>query len=766
MAPKTRSIASGDKPAVPRDGGYNLIIVESPTKARTLTKYLQSGNLKFHILASGGHVRDLPPKRFGVDIEHNFQPEYEVLSEKSKIVSDLKAAAKRADNIYLATDPDREGEAIAWHINCLIDPPARTPVWRVQFHEITKSAVQAALQSPGRIDQHKVDAQQARHILDRLVGYQVSPLLWKTVSRGLSAGRVQSVALRLICEREAEITAFVQEEYWTIDGLFKGEKVAEFTARLSKLDGKKAEIATQEQSKTICERVQTAKYYVSDVQVSHKKRTPAPPYTTSTLQQDAGRRLGLPVKRAMAIAQKLYEGIELGDKGAVGLITYMRTDSTRVAEEAVNNLRQFIAGAYGDKYLASKPRHYKNKKGPVQDAHEAIRPTDVTITPESVKGILAPPEYKLYDMIWRRFVATQMHEAEVDVTVVIITDGKGIELRASGQVITFPGYLTIYEDTAANSNNEDDKQDLPPGLTVGLPLELLKLDPRQHFTQPPPRFTEAGLVKELDELGIGRPSTYATIISTLLDRKYVDHREKALAPTELGITVNRVLVDRFPDVFNVEFTAKMEEELDRIETGDPWLKTVEDFYTPFNLALQAAEAQYKEVKRELVAQPVGRPCPQCGGDLVYRWSRHGKFISCSNFPKCKFAENLAPAAEPVPSTETCPQCGSPMVVREGRFGRFLGCSKYPKCKGLLNIASGYKCPRQGCEGDLVKRRSKTGRNFYGCNKYPTCDFASWDEPAGESCPQCGAPTVFIKKTTKAEPKVICRICNWSRMKVE
>ncbi len=755
-----------------------LLIVESPTKAKTLGKYLSSfkgpfpagivvspKGLQFKIKASTGHVIDLPAKELGVDIDDNFRPDYVLLPGKAKIVAELKKAASTAAVVFIATDPDREGEAIAWHINSLFTPGVRRYVFRVSFNEITKKAVQEALASPGAIDQKKVDAQQARRILDRLVGYQVSPLLWKTVAGGLSAGRVQSVALRLICERQAEIDAFVSEEYWTIDGVFQAAKLEPLSARLHKLDGEAVKIPDEENARSIEDRLRVASYSVLDIAKSHKKRNPQAPYITSTLQQDASRRLGFTVKRSTAIAQKLYEGVELGAKGLVGLITYMRTDSTRIADEAHSAVRGLITEQFGVEYLEPSVRIYKNKKASVQDAHEAIRPTDVTLTPDIVRPFLDPGDYKLYEMVWRRFVATQMKPAELDVTTVTIGDRAGIEFRAAGQVITFPGFLRVFGDVKSeseNSDKEEQEQKIPKGLKLGMDLELLELRSKQHFTQPPPRFTEASLVKELDELGIGRPSTYATIITTLFDRKYVEREEKSLYPTELGKTVNLILVDRFPDLFNVAFTAKMEEELDRIETGAAWVKVVRDFYGPFSVSLKTAMNHSAQLKKGLAIQPVGRDCPECGKALLYRWGRNGRFISCSGYPTCKYSENIngGSAAEPVKVDMKCPQCGKDMLLREGRFGRFYGCSDYPKCKGIKPFTSGKRCPVKGCEGELSERKSKKGGVFFGCSQYPQCKFLSWDAPEGGPCPNCGAPTVFEKVTKAKGSYRYCSQCDW------
>lgn len=744
--------------------GRSLIIVESPTKARTLSKYLGA---PFIVKASGGHVRDLPEKELGVDLTRNFEPVYQALASKKKIIDELSSLASKAKRVILATDPDREGEAIAWHITHILKLKSLKDIQRVQFHEITRSAVKAALASPGHIDIQKVDAQQARRIMDRLVGYQVSPLLWKTVTGGLSAGRVQSVALRLLCEREAEINAFKAVEYWTIDGKFSGDSVDPFLARLFKLDGKKVELENAKLTELSVQRLKKFAYHVADIKRTRRKKTPPPPFITSTLQQEASRRLGFPVKRTMSVAQKLYEGIELGDKGFVGLITYMRTDSLRTSSESVEAARSYIASEFGSDYVAPSPRYYKNKKSTVQDAHEAIRPTDVRLSPESLKTYLSPEEYKLYDLIWRQFVSTQMIDAEFDVTTVTIFGGSEAEFRATGQIIAKEGFLILHkskkkktedkEEQTDTNNEEENLISIPANLVVGMSLKLLDLKSEQHFTQPPPRFTEATLVKELDEKGIGRPSTYATIISTLLDRTYAEKREKNLFPTDLGNTVNSILVSRFPEVFSIEFTAKMEDELDRIEDGVGWKTVLSDFYNPFKIALDSALEMKKELKK-ITLQTVGRACPTCGRDLVYRFGKRGKFISCSGFPECKYAENSNGEA-PVMVEEKCPNCGLPLMKRNGRFGPFLGCSGYPKCKTIVQISSSHKCPKEGCDGTISERRTKKGKIFYGCSKYPECDFVSWDPPVDGPCPQCGAPTL-LQKSTKNGEIVKCFRCNW------
>ncbi|MDP8228714.1 MAG: type I DNA topoisomerase [Candidatus Electryoneaceae bacterium] len=769
---KKKSPSKTAKKAKPIARGKLLVIVESPTKARALTKYLGAS---YVVKATGGHLVDLPPRRIGVDIGADFEPEYEPLPRKSKVIQELSDAAAAAKEIFLATDPDREGEAIAWHVSRVISLRTGSSgnggklIRRVQFHEITSKAVREAIETPGDIDMAKVDAQQARRVMDRLVGYQVSPLLWRTISKGLSAGRVQSVALRMICEREAEIEAFVKEEYWTIDGKFKGGEVEPFIAELRKLDRKKAVIPDQEHSDKIVVRLKSASYRITDVRKLRKKRQPYAPYITSTLQQDAVRRLGFTSKKTMMVAQKLYEGVELGPQGMVGLITYMRTDSLRVSPDAISSVRDWIKEKHGSEYLAEKTRVFKNKKGAVQDAHEAIRPTDPTLTPESIRSYVTPEAYKLYDLIWRRFVATQMSAAQFDVTAVTIgghnksddSSKPPIEFKTSGQVMVFPGFLTVYE-TQKKGKKQDNP--LPSGLENGMLLDLLNLDPQQHFTQPPPRFNESSLVKELDEQGIGRPSTYASIISTLLDRNYVERQEKTFIPTDLGKTVNRLLVNHFPDIFNVTFTARMEEELDRIETGgDSWRQVVGNFYTPFSQALAEATKKQSEIKQKML-ESVGRECPDCGSDLIYRWGRNGRFIACPSFPKCRYTENISTdgsekTATAVQTDVKCPQCDSPMVVKKGRWGEFLGCSRYPECKGILPLPTGYSCPKKDCNGNLVKRRTKKGRTFYGCDRYPDCDFVSWNQPVDGKCPQCGAPTLFAKKS-KAGTQKYCPRCDW------
>ena len=595
--------------------------------------------------------------------------------------------------------------------------------------------------------------------MDRLVGYQVSPLLWKTITRGLSAGRVQSVALRLICDREAEIEIFVKEEYWTVDGIFTDKTSAELKARLWKIDENKVEIGSEEESNKVVKRINQSTYRITNIEKKRRRRQPYAPYITSTLQQDAGRRLGYTVRKTMSIAQRLYEGIEVGDKGQIGLITYMRTDSTRVANEAVSGLRDWIVGKLGTEYVSDKPRIFKNKKSQVQDAHEAIRPTEIALSPDDIKSYLSADEFKLYDLIWRRFAASQMKPAEHDVTTVTIFNEKNdLEFRASGQILVFPGFLKIYSEFEGSKNEENGKTVIPKTLEAGGKLELMNVEPVQHFTQPPPRFNESSLVKTLDELGIGRPSTYASIISTLIDRKYVEREKRLFIPTDLGKTVKEILIKSFPDIFNVEFTARMEEELDRIETGMKWQQVVDDFYVPFQAALEEAESKKKELKKSTM-EPVGRICPDCGSDLVYRWSKRGKFISCSGFPDCKHAESIEPV-EIVEVDVDCPKCESKMLLRTGRYGKFYGCRTYPKCKGILPFTTGHVCPKKDCEGKIAEKQTKKGKIFFSCTNYPNCDFSSWDAPADGECPSCKAPTIFNKALKSKDPYNYCSQCKW------
>ena len=722
----------------------DLIIVESPTKARTISKIL--GN-QYTVKASVGHIIDLPKDRLGVDTANGFKPKYETIKGKGKIVQELKKAASDSNRILIATDPDREGEAIAYHIASVIAKSGK-PINRILFHEITTKAVNQALQNPSQIDDKKVNAQQARRVLDRLVGYLVSPLLWKTIAKGLSAGRVQSVALRMICEREAEIRLFVSEEYWTIDAELDPGDDNSFIARAVKYKDKTLKIPDKEHSDEHCASLKEADFFLRDRKVQNKKQSPKPPFTTSTLQQEAGNKLRMNNKKTMVIAQQLYEGIELGTKGATGLITYMRTDSVKVSPEAINQAREHIANTYGIEYLPPKPRSYTTK-GRAQEAHEAIRPTDVKLTPQSIKQYLTKEQFSLYQLIYNRFLASQMADAEFRHTTLIIKAGD-YELRATGKEPIFKGFLQAWGYTENDNGDKDEqKSKIPKNIAVGQQLALVKLLPEQHFTEPPPRYTESSIVKALEENGVGRPSTYATIISVLYDRKYMERKDRSLHPTELGETVNKILVNNFPDIFSVDFTARMEDKLDEIEAGElVWNEVVGDFYHPFNRTLEAINSRKEEIRRSLV-EPTGEKCELCGGDLVIRWGKNGKFIACSNFPKCR---NTKPLDEPVQtaSGKTCPKCGAELVVKTGKYGRFLGCSKYPKCKHIEPLDLGIACPKQGCSGKVVERRTKKGRIFYGCSNYPQCDFISWNQPVEHQCPQCQNPYLEVRRSAGNE----------------
>jgi DNA topoisomerase-1 len=736
----------------------SLVIVESPAKAKTIGKYLGKD---YTVKASVGHIMDLPKSKLGVDIEKNFEPKYIVIRGKASVVKELKAAAKKADRILLATDPDREGEAIAFHVAEAVSGNTNNKkVYRVLFNEITKKAVLLAIEHPGKIDVNKVDAQQARRILDRLVGYQISPILWAKVRRGLSAGRVQSVALRLICEREEEIKAFVPEEFWSLTALLEGKLPPQFEAKLLKKDEEKLKLKNNEEVRKILADLQGAAYTVAKVDKKERRRNPVPPFTTSKLQQEGGRKLGFTAKRTMGIAQSLYEGVDLGTEGTVGLITYMRTDSTRVGAEAQDEVRELIAGKYGKEYLPEKPPVYASAKS-AQEAHEAVRPTSAMREPDAVKQYLQPDQYKLYKLIWNRFVASQMNPAIIDQTSVDIKAG-GYTFRATGSVVKFPGFMAVYmeekSEDAAPSEEENGEAVLPP-LNEGEILSLIKLDPKQHFTQPPPRFSEALLVKTLEEKGIGRPSTYAAIISTIQERDYVNKVENKFRPTELGVLVSNLLVSHFPVIMDVAFTAGMEEELDKIEEGTMrWTDAVKDFYKPFSESLEKAQADMKDFKAELV--PTDINCEKCGKPMVVKWGRNGQFLACSGYPECKSTKpfirtegGVIEAAPEETTDELCPKCNSAMVIKRGRFGKFLACSRYPECNHTQGMSTGVTCPEDG--GKIVERRSRFGKMFYSCANYPACKFALWYKPIQRACPQCNAPFLLEKYSKKIGPYIAC-----------
>jgi len=718
-------------------GSTSLVIVESPAKAKTIGKYLGRA---YRVRATIGHVRDLPEKKMGIDIENGFEPEYVTIPGKEKTVAELKSAAKDSREIFLATDPDREGEAIAWHVAQQIKSKNGAPVRRVLFHEITREAVQLAIANAGEIDERKVDAQQARRVLDRLVGYKASPVLWKTVKKGISAGRVQTVALRLLVEREREIRAFKPVEYWTVEALLEKDK-QQFTAKLHLLDGKKPVINNEREASEILSALTSRKtFQVTEVKRRERRKNAAAPFTTSTLQQDAAKKLSFGSKRTMRLAQDLYEGIDIGEEGAVGLITYMRTDSTRVASSAAEQARDYIKMMYGQQYLPDAPRLYTDGKVKnAQDAHESIRPTDPTRRPDHIRKYLKEDQYRLYELIWQRFMASQMSPAVFDTTTVDFDLGRFL-FRATGSVVKFDGYQRLYKESreAEEGKALEEEQGLPV-VEKGENIPVRAITPSQHFTEPPPRYSEASLVKELERLGIGRPSTYASIVSTLVDRRYAQLEQRRFFPTQLGEQVERVMVKSFPDVFNVQFTSHMETDLDKIEEGDVnWRKMLGDFYGPFAESVKGADIEALIGEAHDLSMIATEKCPTCGGKLVPRGGFFGPFLACENHPKdCKYTRPLRGDRKPAqPTDQICHECGAPMVIRHGRSGEFLGCSKFPKCRGTRSMPTGVKCPKD--DGDIAVRRSKKrGKAFYGCSNYPKCDFVVWDKPVAETCPECG-----------------------------
>lgn len=715
-----------------------LIIVESPAKTRTLKNFL--GNA-YQIEASMGHVRDLPEKEFGVNMEDGFKPVYVTLPEREEVLKQLKSAVKQAPEVYLASDPDREGEAIAWHLK---EALKLQNAKRIEFNEITRQAVEQALQNPRDIDMNRVNAQQARRILDRIVGYKLSPLLWKKAKRNtLSAGRVQSVAVRLIADREREIESFVPEEYWTITArLTPDTEDNAFDATLRLRDGEKLELHNEAEANAVLEDLQGAQYVVQQIKRTERKRNPSPPFITSTLQQEAARKLGFSAKRTMQIAQQLYEGVELGEQGSVGLITYMRTDSTRVASEAQAQAREYIGKEFGERYQPEKPPQYRSRRS-AQDAHEAIRPTSVARTPESVKQYLSNEQFQLYRLIWQRFVASQMTPAVLDVVTVDI-QAKQYTFRATGSNVKFDGFMRVYVEGKDNGELSDEERPPLPPMIEGQVLTLLQLLPEQHFTEPPPRYTEATLVKALEEKGIGRPSTYATILSTIVERDYVELRDKRFYPTPLGIAVTDYLVKHFPDILDVQFTAGVEQQLDEIEEGKrAWTEVLQAFYQPFAQRLTESEQSQEWV--EVKPQETEYLCPKCGSKMLLRQGRYGKFLGCSRYPECdgvlKLTKSGKPAPPDRPSDEVCDQCGSPMVIRWGKYGDYLACTN-PQCKATRPLE---ELPEVTCpvckQGKIVEKRSRRGKVFYGCDRYPQCQFVLWDKPTGNLCPKCGYPLV-------------------------
>ena len=726
--------------------GKDLIIVESPAKIKTIKKFLGSG---YEVEASVGHVRDLPTKTLGVDEDNDFAPDYQIIPGKTKVVSKLKSAAKAADTVYLAPDPDREGEAIAWHVAEIIRS-SNPNLKRIQFNEITAKAVKEALANPTELRKPLFDSQQARRILDRLVGYKISPLLWKKVKRGLSAGRVQSVALRLIVDRERERQAFISEEYWVFKITVLGETPPPFDADLWKVDGEKPVLDNEGAALALESRVNGQPYLVENIVEKERQRHPRPPFITSTLQQDASNKLGFNAKRTMSVAQRLYEGVELGERGTTALITYMRTDSVRISDEARDGAREWITRTLGPDFYPKEPRVYKSK-GSAQDAHEAIRPVDPSLTPDSIKNALPPEQYKLYKLIWERFMASQMASARFWDTVATIASGPA-QWRAKGERLIFPGFLQIWPQSA------DAESSMLPKLVAGQELRLEKLHKEQKFTQPPARFSEASLVHKLEELGIGRPSTYAAIISTLTDRDYVHVVEKHFEPTDLGVIVCDLLVEHFAQLMDASFTARMEESLDLVAEGDTdWVDLLKNFTLDFNPTLDKARENMTQVK---AGMDTGLSCPQCEeGHLVVKFGKNGMFLGCSNYPACAFTSNytrdsvgeIQLVKEEIPEDlGPCPKCeaGRLVVKKTKTGGRFVACSNYPACRHTKSVGTGVACPKDGCAGELVEKTSRRGKPFFSCSKYPKCDYAVWDFPVAKPCPLCDSK-ILVRKETKA-----------------
>ena len=754
-----------------RDKGLNivskpLVIVESPTKVKTIEKYLGKD---YRVAATVGHIKDLPAKEMGIDIEDNFKPKYKTIAGKQKIITSLKKAAGDAEEIFLAPDPDREGEAIAWHAAEILKKKGRK-FHRVLFHELTKKAIHEAMASPEELHKNKYEAQQARRILDRLVGYQISPLLWRKVKRGLSAGRVQSVAVRIICERERAIHAFESEEYWSVTADLEGESPPPFKAKLARKlvpgstrgNGKKISIPNEAAVSAILGELSGETPVVEKVTKKTIKRNPLPPFITSKLQQEAIRKLKFSAKKTMLVAQQLYEGIALESGEPEGLITYMRTDSTRIAQEAAEEALKLIKDRFGPEYAINKPRAFKNRKK-AQDAHEAIRPTSVFNTPEKLAPYLSQEQLALYTLIWQRFVASQMKQALIDNNSITIRAASYL-FNASGSTVKFPGFMILYMSVDETAENKEQTKVLPE-LTEGMALKLDKYLPKQHFTMPPPRFSEASLVKELEENGIGRPSTYAAILSTIRGKGYVDMAGGNFRPSELGFIVNDLVVESFPDVFNVDFTAKMEDDLDRVEAAEEdCLKILNRFYVPFKKELDTASETMLSMKGVGISTDIA--CPECSKKLHIKVGKNGHFLACSGYPDCKYSSDydrdekgkvqpIAPSQEDAVD-KACEKCGKPMTVKRGKYGSFLACSGYPKCKNTKSVnsnnggqATGIRCPEKGCGGELTQRKSKRGKLFYGCSRYPDCSFATWDKPVDKACPNCDA-TFLLEKTTKKE----------------
>lgn len=768
-ASKSKVAKDGALPSAPRaaarsgSGPRSLVIVESPAKAKTIEKYLGASFPNFTVMASVGHIIDLPVSSLGVDVDNDFEPQYEVIKGKKAIVDNLKKQARLADRIYLAPDPDREGEAIAYHIAQAIGGNGKKEVHRAVFNEITKDAIRHAIENPTDININLFNAQQARRILDRLVGYKVSPLLWKKVKYGLSAGRVQSVAMRLVCDREREIRIFVPVEYWSLEADATAKNPPPFRLRLDKIDGSKAEIPNKESSDKIIADVQGKPFIVGEVTKKEAAKRPFPPFITSTLQQEASRKLRFTASRTMRTAQRLYEGVELGGEGPQGLITYMRTDSTRLSSTAHDMIRGYIHSHYPPEYLPDGPRFYAKGKS-AQDAHEAIRPTDISRTPEHVARYLEKDALALYTLIWVRTIASQMADARMERTRIDVPVGRYL-FAATGSVVKFNGFLAIYEEARDESGktetdaegvepvqNEGDER--LPAVEPGEKLDVQRIEGEQHFTQPPPRFTEASLIKELEKQGIGRPSTYAAIIQTIQGREYAIKENGHFKPSDLGFLTTDLLIESFPQIMDVKFTAMMEGQLDEVEEGKVnWVELLRNFYLPFVEKLEEATKQMRNVKAEVV--PTDYVCEKCGSPMVVRWGRNGRFLACSGYPNCKNTKPVITTEdgriEVVKEEETdevCPTCGSKMVVKSGRRGRFLACSAYPECKTTKPLPIGVKCARPGCDGDLLERRSMRGKVFYSCSKYPECKFSIWERPVKATCEVCKEEKFIMGKPPK------------------
>jgi len=759
----------------------NLVLVESPAKAKTINKYL---GRNYHVEATVGHIKNLPKSKLGIDVKNSFQPQFVTIRGKGELLKKIKSLSAKSDNIFIATDPAREGEAIAQDIADYLNVKDDTKVFRVLFNEITKTGVLKGMKAPRSIDSTLVASQRARRIMDRLIGYKVSPFLWKTLIQEsgvtLSAGRVQSVALRLVCEREIEISKFKTIEYWSIWGFFETTTNEIFKAKLFSIDGKeikvapRAEMSERELAEFLKNHIllnneadtlkifnavnQKNKFEISRIVKKHTKRNPSPPFITSTLQSEASKALRFRAKQTMGIAQKLYEGIDLGKDGTVGLITYMRTDSTRISEDILIETREFIQKKFGESYLPATANLYDKKKNAnVQDAHEAIRPTSMEFTPEKVKEFLDDRSFKLYQLIWKRFIASQMKPAELETTVIEISADEFL-FKAYGQALLFSGFMQMYvevkeqpEDAETDDKAEAKNESIPAGMEKGDRLVLDDLKETQHFTKPPPRYTESSLIKELESKGIGRPSTYSSIVSTVVDRSYVSVNERKLSPTSLGIKVNGILVQNFPNIFDVSFTARMESELDQIAQGENEFVTVlNDFYKPFSETLAAVEDKIEKIL-----------CDKCGNEMAIRFSRFGKYLACTNYPECKniksFKEFSQDSKEPEYTGDSCPKCNNRTIYRNGKFGRFIGCEKYPDCDYLKNISMGVACPK--CkDGEIVERRSKRNRAFYGCSKYPDCDFVSWNKPIAKECPNGDSAYLEHKYSAKKGNYLQCPVC--------